>query len=124
MPLLGTSPRNIVEFHRIACCPTSHDVSFRSALVNVVDSHSIADKLWWGGWALLYLRNPVGGIQRVVPLPLGLELDDLGLSPLEVLSPEISLVLDESNMQSARARPIDVPVRVRELRLVHLLGAM
>ena len=57
-------------------------------------------------------------------MPLRLELDDLRLGPVKVLSLEISLFLDESNMQSAGARPIDVPVRIRELRLVHLLGAM
>ena len=124
MSLLGTSPRNIIEFHRVTCRSAGHNVSFRSAFVNVINSHSVADKLWWGGWALLNLRNPVGGIQRVIALPLRLELDDLGLGPVKVLSLEISLFLDESNMQSAGARPIDVPVRIRELRLVHLLGAM
>lgn len=124
MSLLGTSPRNIIEFHRVACRSAGHNVSFRSALVNVVNSHSVADKLWWGGWALLNLRNPIGGIQRVIALPLRLELNDLGLGSVKVLSLEISLVLDESNMQCARARPIDIPVLIRELWLVHLLGAM
>ena len=124
MSLLGTSPRNIIKFHRVARRSTRHDVSFGSALFNVVNSHSVADKLWRSGWTHLYLRNLIGGIQGVIALSLGLELDDLGLGAVKVLSLEISLFLDKPNVQSARARPIDVPVRIRELLLVHLLGAM
>ena len=124
MSLLRASPRNIIEFHRVARRPTGHDVSFRSALVNVIDRHGVADELGWGGWTLLHLRNPIGGIQGVIALSLGLELDDLGLGPVKVLSPEISLFLDKSNVQRAGARSINIPVRIRELLLVHLLGAM
>ena len=124
MPLLSTSPCNIIQFHRISRWPARHDVSFRPTLINIVNCHGVADKLWRGGCANLHIRNPVCGIQRVIALSLGLELDDLRLSTWKVLSPQISLIFNQTDMQSAWTRPIYIPVRIRELWLVHLLGAM
>ena len=43
---------------------------------------------------------------------------------MDVASLEVSLVLVETDMEGARTRSIDVPVRIDELRLVHLLGAV
>ena len=35
-----------------------------------------------------------------------------------------SFFLDEADVQRARTRPVNVPVAIRELLLVHLLGTM
>ena len=110
MSLLGTSPGDIIQFHWITRWSACHDVSFRPALVNVVNGHGVTDKLGRGGWAHLHLGNFIGGIQRVIALSLGLELDDLGLGPFKVSSPQVGLILDESDVQSAWTRSVDVPV--------------
>ena len=77
--LLSTSPGDIIQFHWITRWSACHDVSFRPALVNVVNGHGVTDKLGRGGWSHLHFRNLIGGIQRVIALSLGLELDDLWL---------------------------------------------
>ena len=119
--LLGARPCDIVQFHWVTRWPPRHNVGLGSALVDVVDGHGVSDELGRGGGSHLDLRDLVCGIQGVVTLSLGLEFDDLGLSSCKVISLEICFFLDQTNVKSTRARPINVPVRVGELRLVHLL---
>ena len=119
--LLGARPRDIVQFHWVARRPPRHNVGLGSALVDVIDGHGVSDELGRGGRPHLDLRDLVCGIQGVVTLPLGLEFDDLGLSSSKVICLEICFFLDQTNVKGTWTRPINIPVRVRELRLVHLL---
>ena len=70
------------------------------------------------------LRQVIGRIQRIIALSLRLELDDLRGGTSDIAGLQVCLILVEANVEGAGAGPINVPVRVDELRLVHLLRAV
>ena len=94
MALLGASSCNVVDSHRVSRLPPSHDVSLGPALLDIVNHHGITNEFRWCRWTHFDLRNSIVRVQRVVPLSLRLELDNLWLSALQIRCFQISLVLD------------------------------
>ena len=124
VPGLGACSLDVVKLHDVASGAASHGISLGPGLVDIVDVHGVADVLGWRGLANLDLGQVVGGIQRIVTLSVRLELDDLGGGAADVVRLQVGLLLVEADVEGAGARPVDVPVRVDELRLVDLLGAV
>ena len=124
VPLLSPCSSNIIDLHWVTSGSTLHNIGLRPALVDIVDGHCVANEFGGSSWAHLHLRNHVRGIQRVISLPLRLELDDLGLGTLQILRPQIGLLLNKADMEGARARSVNIPVRVGELLLVNLFRAV
>ena len=124
MSLLRARARNIIDLHHITCGAASHLVNFGPRLVNVINHHGVPDKFRGSGRTHINLRQVVGRVQRIVRLTLRLELDNLGGSPVNIARFQRGFFLDEADVQRARTRPVNVPVAIRELLLVHLLGTM
>ena len=110
MSHLSFSARNIISFHDIASGTTLHSISLGPAPVDIIDCHGVTDELGWCRGANFDLSQPIVRVKRVISLPLGLELNDLRGSSLDVPSIQISLILVEVDMECARARPINIPV--------------
>ena len=110
MSLLCLRALNVFSLHDITCGATLHGIGLRPAFVDVIDGHGVADELRWSCRANLNFSQPVIGIQRVISLPLGLELDDLRCGALDVLSVQVCLILIEVDVECTRARPINIPV--------------
>ena len=77
MSHLCFSALNIISFHDIANGTTLHSISLRPASVDIIDSHGVTDELGWSSGANFDLSKSIVGVQWVISLPLGLELDDL-----------------------------------------------
>ena len=107
---LSFSARNIISFHDIASGTTLHSISLGPTSLNIIDCHGVTDELGRCRRANFDISQLIVRIKRVISLPLGLELNDLRCSTLDVPSIQISLILIEVNMECTRARPINIPV--------------
>ena len=75
--MLSFRASNVIGFHDIACGTTLHGIGLRPATLDIIDGHGVTDELRWSCWANLDLSQLIIGVQGVISLPLGLELDDL-----------------------------------------------
>ena len=124
VPLNSTGASNVINCHHISSFTSSHGVSLGLALVDIVDVHGVANELGRGDRAYLNFRKLVAGVQRVVALTRGLELVNVGLGTLDVGRPEVGLLLVEADVEGTGARSVNVPIAVRKLLFLRLLGAV
>lgn len=118
---LSARALDIIKLHDIASGASGHRVSLRPRLINIIDDHGIANELRRSRWACLNLGQVVDGVQRVIGLALRLELDNLRGSSTDIVSPQVSFLLVQSNVEGARARSVNIPVRIDVLSFVNFL---
>ena len=124
MPHLCSSALNVINFHDITSWTTLHSISLRLTSVNIINRHGITDELGRGCRADFDFSQLIVGVQWVISLPLGLELNDLRSGARDILSCQVGLILVEVNMECSRARSVNIPVWISELLFLGLFGAM
>jgi len=70
------------------------------------------------------VRQLVARIQRIYSLTVGLELNALGLALINIIGAQVGSRLVQGHVKLSRARSIDIPVLISELRLVDNARAM
>ena len=124
MTNLSARAFDIVDLHNVASCATSHHICLWSRLIDVINDHSITNELRRSGRAHFHLRQIVDGVEWVITLTRRLELNNLRGSSLNVISPQVCLILVEADMEGARTRPVNVPVGVDILSFVNFLRSV
>ena len=103
MSLLSASACNVIDSHNVTCCSALHNVSLGSCFVDIIDIHSVTNKLRRCSWANFNFWKLVVRVQWVVIISLRLEFDDLRGSERQVTRLEVSLFFVESNVEGPRS---------------------
>ena len=124
VPLPGLRSLDVRDVHRVPRLDVHQLVLLRLGPFDVVDAHLVPHELRRGHGPHLHRGQVVLGVQRVLRRTTGLELNALGSRTQNVLRLQVVLRLVEADVEIGGTGPVDVPVLVVELGLVHLLRPM
>jgi hypothetical protein len=124
MSRLCFSSFNILDIHCNSLFNFNNFIFFWSCTFNIMNIHCISHKFWWSKWSLLNFSEIVYWVKWIMSRSFGLKFYTVRSSPFNVLWHEVILRLIQTNMQTGRVGPVNIPILIRKFGLVNLFWPM